>query len=130
MRRIAAICLFLVFCCVSGVGQSQPQWVIVYSVVLFGQASLIPRTIAFTPSEENSVYRLSAVMSGSPGADEGFLMDWGKIDGSSGGISLGVGTQGTWLFTPKAGTPVAYLVVGHQGSYNLAFTIEQLQNSN
>ncbi|HTU42451.1 MAG TPA: hypothetical protein VMF10_12145 [Candidatus Aquilonibacter sp.] len=129
MRKMLAICLFLVLCSVSGIGQTQPQWTVIWSLVLFDQTAPIPLTTAFTPTD-NSVYRLSCSMYGTAQTDQSFQIEWHRIDGSY--QFAGLGANGSWttvLFMPKAGSPVSYYVVG-KGIYSLGCTVEQLQNPN
>jgi hypothetical protein len=135
MRKTLAVCLLLVFCCLTftppnAAAQSQPQWVVVTSVVLFDQTGPIAPTTAFTPAQ-NGMYRLSCVMTGSPEADQVFRLNFQLVSGrhfnlscQPGGIPL------VYLFLPAAGTPVVYQVTGSKGTYNIGFTIEQLQNTN
>src|SRR5579872_1260586 len=88
MRKTLAICLFLVLCCVSGVGQTQAQWAVVWSVALFNQSSPINRTVAFTPTEDG-VYRLSCAMSGRGSNNNyNFQMYWALPDGGIGEYAL------------------------------------------
>jgi len=132
MRKTLAICLFLVLCCVSGVGQTQAQWAVVWSVALFNQSSPINRTVAFTPTEDG-VYRLSCAMSGRGSNNNyNFQMYWALPDGGIGEYALIPGANVMLVFMPKASVPVIYYVVGSQGTgtYNLGCTVEQLQNSN
>jgi hypothetical protein len=132
MRKTIAICLFLVLCCVSGVGQTQPQWAVVYSVALFNQTTPILPTNAFTAAD-NGVYRFSGVMSASnvQSFNQHLRLQWKSLAGYYSDVELGPGTsQTTYIFMPAAGTPVTYLVGGGGGVYNIAFTIEQLQNAN
>ena len=135
MRKTLAVCLFVIFCGVSGIGQTQPQWTVIYSLVVFGQTAQIQHTTAFIPTEQG-LYRLSFCASGNPQSTQGFEVDWVTADGlpAKVGAGIAVGGQGTYLFTPKVGTPVSYSVYGSQygfkGVYNVAFTVEQLQASN
>jgi hypothetical protein len=136
MRKAMLIGLLMMVCSLAAFGQSQPQWVVVYSAVLFGQTEAIPQTTAFTPTETNGVYRLSACLSNPDDAHNTpiFILTWGKISPNTPSATLDGGQQITVVFTPKAGVPLSYSVKGSRqgatGDYDLAFTIEQLQSSN
>jgi hypothetical protein len=129
--RKATICLFVLLCSMAAFGQAQPQWKVVGHGVLLQRTDSIPETVLFTPAKAG-MYRMLAYLSTNvPGT--GWQADFYWTDFaagpqvtvmSSGNEAIG---ETSFLFVPRAGTPVKYRVIGGNGIYNVVFTIEQLE---
>lgn len=129
--RKATMYLFVVLCSLAAFGQDQRQWKVVQHGFLFNQTAQISPTILFTPTKVG-VYRWSAYISES-GQNAGWEVDvtWTDVSVNFEKFTLSpfnsVSQVSGFMFVPKAGTPVYYSVAGSGGTYNIAFTIEQLQ---
>jgi len=128
MRKTTMICLLLFVFSLPMLGQSQPQWVVVYSVSLYDQTRSIPWTTAFTPTE-NAVYRISGCLEGSAQSNPDAVVNWARGDGNEAtDFTMLTGGNYSFVFMPRVGIPVRYYVSA-KGTYSVAFTIEQLQTS-
>jgi hypothetical protein len=147
--RKPTICLFLILCSLAAFGQKQPQWKVVKHLIRTNQLSQIPETAIFTPTKPG-LYRLSAYLSV---ADALYVVrnlqfNWTDAAGEPANVSINATNSkcsatycsfsniNSYVFIPQAGIPVSYLVYSEgnlaipflpPGSYNIAFTIEQLQ---
>jgi len=142
--RKTTICLLMVFCSMGIVlGQSQPQWKVVKTVVLKYQSTPIPPTTIFT-AKTPGLYRLGAYMGGGGKGMGGGLWsltlawnDLHKVPANL-GPQCSYNKSGCWgelspvLFVPEPQVPVTYEVRCIQGTcsdfmYRIAITVEQLQ---
>jgi hypothetical protein len=129
MRKTMMVCLLVLLGSPASHGQSQPQWVVVYSVSLYNQTRSIPYTTAFTPTE-NAVYRISGTLEGSAQSNPDAAVSWARGDGNQATtFYMQPGGNYSFVFMPKVGIPVRYRASAN-GGYSVAFTIEQLQTSN
>jgi hypothetical protein len=129
MRKTVMICLLVLVGSLASYGQSQPQWVIVYSVSLYNQTRGIPFTTAFTPTA-NAIYRISGCLEGSVQSNPAAVVYWARGDGNEAtDFTMQAGGNYSFVFMPKVGIPVRYFVSAN-GGYSVAFTIEQLQTGN
>jgi hypothetical protein len=141
MRKVT-VCFLLLLCSVLAVGQQQPQWTTVASVVLFNQEQSIPyNTPIFTPTE-TGIYRLNLYFSGGgtiPGPDRFYLYMQGyDITGGQVYVQNYLSCQSLSLYsmppTMVSLKPNIPLVVGlfdqrrrpSPCQYNLVITVEQL----
>jgi hypothetical protein len=133
--RKAIVLLGLLLFASAAVAQTQPQWKVIQSVTLTKQTAEIPVTTLFTPTAEG-FYRVSAYISagGPTGGNWTLYFQWTDI---MGGVPL-YGAQvyfddgsnfdsAMFTFVEKPGTPFTYYTNGTAGSYNIAFTVEQLK---
>jgi hypothetical protein len=134
--RKTTICSFILLCSIVSLGQNQPQWKVVKSVILRNQASPISSTVVFTPKVPG-FYRVSGYLSvaGQGSGHWGLYFNWTDLSGEFTGVGVGVDfdNQPNWIslpplpFVTSAGQPFTYNVPGSSGTYNVVFTIEQLQ---
>jgi len=140
--RKTMICLMMIFYFLGiGLGQGQPQWKVVRTVILNEQTATIPPTEIFT-AKTPGLYRIGAYMGG---GGKGFgtwvlslaWTDLYEVTGG-GGAQCNWGRGGCWgeqspvLFVPKPQVPVTYEVKCVQGTctdfrYRIVVTVEQLQ---
>jgi hypothetical protein len=134
--------VLVVLCSLAALGQKQPQWTVVQSVILTHQSAAIPQTTIFTPGKAG-VYRITAFMSvtakqrqSNTSWNFGFACVQGVGQSCSSYMIVQDGQQAatipSYAFSPEVGIPVTYNVeasdpppVGTE--YNLVLTIEQLQ---
>jgi len=127
--RKATMCLLMLLCSLPAFGQNQRQWKVVRHRAVAGLTVKIPLTTLFTPTKPG-FYRLCAYIS-STGGIKTWQLDWQWTDIAGtlleGSIVGGNPSQVVFLLVPKGGTPVVYSTEGQGGSYNIVYTIEQLQ---
>ncbi len=128
--RKATICLLLLVCSLAAFGQNEPQWRVVKTGVLVKSNQTGFATL-FTP-QVSGLYRITGYISTNEGGQEfGVTFAWTDVSGFSAGSTLtatfGNPAQIVLPFFPSAGTPATYFITGTVGTYNLAYTIEQLQ---
>jgi hypothetical protein len=127
--RKASICLLVLLCLIIG-GSAQnrvPQWKVVKTGILLNGNTALSGTL-FTPSQ-SGLYRITGYISSNTTGNSTINFFWTDINGRPTSYDLtgsGGGTPAAVVlpFFPKAGTPIEYDVFG---SYNVAFTLEQLQ---
>src|SRR5262249_574496 len=134
--RKAAMCLLAALCLWGATSwQYQPQWRVGQSVVLRNQTSQIPSTVLFTP-EKLGLYRVSPYIEANGPGSGNWTLTWKWFDVS--GIMLSSGIEadfdnGTNVSSMAPSpfsfnvAPFSYSITGIGGTYNVAFTIEQLQ---
>jgi hypothetical protein len=132
MRKTTICLLLLLLCSLAAFGQAEPQWKVVQHGALIHQTTGNGMTL-FNPST-TGIYRMSAYISASE-ANTNWRVRLGWVD--FGGLpqayvqpfAPGAPQIGSFMFVPKAGTPVTYIVEGNDlsATYNIAFTVEKLQ---
>lgn len=135
MRKIKMTVIGVVvmmMCSAVVIGQNQPQWTVVYSQVLTDQTTSIPDTVIFNVTQSGQ-YRLTPYFSGNDGSARLALFRWIDVNGQAQKLFLTEQGQGeplnpVLMILPKVGTTVRYSVSSITGSFNIAYTVEQLQS--
>lgn len=132
MRKTTICLLLLLLCSLAAFGQAEPQWKVVKHGILIHQAAGSSSAL-FTPTT-TGLYRMSAYLSASDTVSNWQVrLLWTDFGGLPQdyvqSFAAGAPPIGSFLFVPKAGTPVIYIVEGNDPTkpYNIAYTIEGLQ---